>query len=415
MTGSDDRWPQRRSGFGGGGWVRLLGDLPGQQVLLAEWPPSRATERLEAAGAEVTPVGDRWPEGAAWDLVCLDLAVGHGPVLAGRVLDGDLVAEAARRVRPGGQLVMIAAHRGNPLHLLDRAGGRAVGTSAVTWRGLQRWLARVDMAPSRRFGLLRTAAAPVAAFDLDAPRATAALVGATASHVSGARAVALRLLLLAARRPALLAAATPGLAVVARHRSALPSTPPDAFPVTAVIGNNDSDEGKIVRGEPPRALEKDYPRAECAAAEIEALAALAAAGVEAVPRFIARTADTRVCTSWLPGAALRVDRLSASELLHWTLAAARMLLGVQRRTKRPDGSVLVHGDYWLGNLLVDEQRAAIVGIVDWTEARWGSHEVDRAFLLTTVERCSHLPQMARDAAVLTGRAVFDVTDERATA
>ena len=65
-------------------------------------------------------------------------------------------------------------------------------------------------------------------------------------------------------------------------------------------------------------------------------------------------------------------------------AAARALALLQSSTRHEDGTVLVHGDYWLGNLIVD--RGQVVGVFDWELAQRGSPEEDRRFLADSLVR-----------------------------
>ncbi len=70
------------------------------------------------------------------------------------------------------------------------------------------------------------------------------------------------------------------------------------------------------------------------------------------------------------------------ELIRFVERAASALSVLQAHTRHPDGSVLVHGDYWLGNVLIDRDR--LVGVIDWEEAHRGSDVVDRVFLVESL-------------------------------
>ena len=94
--------------------------------------------------------------------------------------------------------------------------------------------------------------------------------------------------------------------------------------------------------------------------------------------------------SWLVGDPLVVEELDDDALVLWTARAARLLAHLQHLTRHPDGTVLVHGDLWLGNLLVAGEE--ISGVVDWTRARRGSPEIDRRFLVDSVHH--HRPDPA---------------------
>ncbi len=47
--------------------------------------------------------------------------------------------------------------------------------------------------------------------------------------------------------------------------------------------------------------------------------------------------------------------------------------GVQRR---PNADVLIHGDFWPGNVMFDQSR--LVAVLDWEDAKWGDPLVDLA-------------------------------------
>lgn len=59
-------------------------------------------------------------------------------------------------------------------------------------------------------------------------------------------------------------------------------------------------------------------------------------------------------------------------------------------------SVRVHGDYWLGNLLVDESGSYIVGVIDWSDTGWGTMQEDLAQLVDTWVRQAGLGSSAAD-------------------
>ncbi len=99
-----------------------------------------------------------------------------------------------------------------------------------------------------------------------------------------------------------------------------------------------------------------------------------------------------------------VDRLDDDDLVAWTARAAALLARLQELTGSADGTVLVHGDFWLGNLLVEGDR--VTGLVDWGDARRGSPDVDRRFLVESLARRQRVEpalrarlEEARDAAL----------------
>ena len=83
-------------------------------------------------------------------------------------------------------------------------------------------------------------------------------------------------------------------------------------------------------------------------------------------------------TTRLPGTPLAPKDLSDDRLMHWTEQAAATLALLQAATEDEDGTVLVHGDLWLGNLTVEGDD--VVGVFDWELAHRGSRQEDRDFL-----------------------------------
>jgi Ser/Thr protein kinase RdoA (MazF antagonist) len=162
--------------------------------------------------------------------------------------------------------------------------------------------------------------------------------------------------------------------------------------------------------------------AELTDARLAAMAAARDAGLP-VPRLIART-DVAVLLTWLPGRRM-LDVLGTSpgaatawgrrsgELhrrLHQVVApptvasvltdgghpfgAGREVPGV------PDGDRLLHLDWHPLNLLVDDARGEICGIVDWDNARRGSPFLDIArtdAILTLEPSLEDLPTAVRRA------------------
>ena len=366
-------------------WVDLVDVTPGDRVLLVDPGHRRALAPLLARTAHVVAVSpsdldDAHPgiptphdPGAGHDLVCLD---GVRPADA-------RLARLVEQLSPRGRVVQVVDNRLSPLRLADAARGRPRGPAPRAHLSLPlRSLRRTGLEVSQVFGLLRSSASPVTAFDLLSAEGVETTIRATLSHVGGARGVLLRRV--ARLPPSTVAWLSPAWLVVAeRPLSGATTAVVDHHPgrIIGKISNRDSDEFKVVRGDPAHTLEKHYaistPRAE-----VEALTELEEVGFTLAPRVVGLP-EERVCRfSWMTGEPLVLERLDDEALVRWTARAARLLARLQQLTRRPDGTVLVHGDYWLGNLLVADDR--ITGVVDWTRARRGSPEVDRRFLLASV-------------------------------
>jgi hypothetical protein len=362
----------------------------GADLAVVEHDPSRADERRallpQADAVRFAPETELLQQ--RWDLVAVEGDVGADDVMARR----------AAALAPGGRFVVVTDNRLSALRALDRARGKRAGTASVAGLPqLRRRLRKAGLRSHQEFGLLRSSLVPVTAFDLAAPRATAAVLAAAATHITGARRAGLAVITSVAGRRGV-GLLPPAWLVVARRAGDSPPLRPDRL--TGRIGYERTAVIKLLRGEPPASVEKRYPDAEAAAAEAMALDALAGAGIAPVARLEARKGPDRSVLSWLPGATLHVQALPEQELERWTERAATLLGEIQRRTRRADGTVLVHGDFWLGNVLVAGDR--IVGIIDWVGAHCGDAADDRGFLGSSLFgfRATNPALMARLAAAV---------------
>ena len=379
---------------GAGAWVELLDGAEGARVLIAEHSPGLAGMRLAREAAVVAFAdtdGTRarfrhvWlrnhradviidteqrlaSDGGPWDLVILDGVVsasggGHKPSLHNRL------QSLAASLAPHGRLVIVADNRLSPLRAVDRAIGRPTGPPGPFIHSMEKALRDAGLGTVQRFGLLRSSIDGVTAFDLDAPQAASAILAAAIVNMQYARATCLRLLRPMAERRAA-APIVPAWMLVA---SSCPWTSSLPRP-TGRLGHKGSEEAKLVRGEPPTALDKRYSTPEAAAREAMALRELEGRGLNVTPRLIARPGPDRLRQAWHPGRPVRPAALGPEELRAWVARAAQTIGTIQRATERSDGTVLVHGDYWLGNLLVED--GGVVAVLDWTGAHWGEPTED---------------------------------------
>lgn len=160
-------------------------------------------------------------------------------------------------------------------------------------------------------------------------------------------------------------------------------TGPAADRVVGKVSNRDSEEIKLLRGDPVSVVERRHLVAHTTG-EVAALREMESVGFARAPRIVGEPSAEASRYSWLPGATLVLDRLDEEALISWVGRAAEVLAEIQALTRRPDGTVLIHGDFWLGNLLTSGDR--ITAVVDWTEADRGSDAVDRSFLIESLER-----------------------------
>ena len=390
----DPRRAARLTAPGSGSWADLLDEPKGARVLVAEHSPGLVGLRMarEASvlgfaetdhalarfrqswladqpaelmfGSEERLAGDLGP----WDVIVVD---GLGPAGGAKGRLEARFRRLAAGLTPHGRLAVVTDNPLSPLRAADRAVGRAAGPSGPSLRSVQRALGDTGMRVTQRFGLLRSSVDGVTAFDLDAPQAGSAVLAAAVVNIEPARALGLRLLRPLARRRAA-ALMVPAWLIVASSSSA-PWVPSPSRP-TGRLGHRGSEESKLLRGEPPVELEKRYSTPEAAAREAMALGELEARGLALAPRVVAQPGPDRLRQTWHPGRPMRPGGLRRQELRTWVARAARTIGTIQRATERSDGTVLVHGDFWLGNLLVDADQ--VVAVLDWTRAHWGEPTED---------------------------------------
>jgi len=418
-AGLDRGAAARLTAAGAGAWIDLLDGLEGARVLLAEHSPGLAGMRVagEAAVVGLAEADDAradfrrtWMAGQPPELIVgaeSRLAVDQGPwdlvIVDGlpTVCGHDQTSPLDVRLRrltaglaPQGRLVVISDNRVSPLRAADRAVGRPAGPSGPCLMSIERAVRRAGMEVTQRFGLLRSSADGVTAFDLDAPRAASAILAATTVRTELTRVIALGLLRrLAERRAAALA--VPAWMVVASPSSH--AWTPSPLRPSGRLGHEDSEESKVLRGEPPAELDKRCSTPDAAAREAMALRVLEACGLTIAPRLLGQPSPERIRQTWQPGRPMRPAGLRRDDLRAWVGRAAQTLATMQRATERGDGSVLVHGDYWLGNLLVD--GGTVVAVLDWTRAHWGDRAEDLHHLVDHLVRMRLAP--ARDVRLLT--------------
>ena len=393
-AGLDTQTAARLTAPGAGSWADLLDEPEGARVLVAEHGPGLASRRMarEASvlgfadtdharvafrqgwladqpaelvfGSEERLAGDFGP----WDVVVVD---GLGPPAGAKARLEARARRLAAGLAPHGRLVVVTDNPLSPLRAADRAVGRAAGPSGPSLWSVQRVLRDTGMRVTQRFGLLRSSVDGVTAFDLDAPQAASAVLAAAIVNIEPLRALGLRILRPLARRRAA-ALMVPAWLVVASPSSA-PYAPSPSRP-TGRLGHRGSEESKLLRGEPPVELDKRYSTADAAAREAMALGELAARGLALAPRVVAQPGPDRLRQTWHAGRPMRPGGLRRHELRTWVARAARTIGTIQRATERGDGTVLVHGDYWLGNLLVAGDK--VVAVLDWTRAHWGEPTED---------------------------------------
>ena len=362
-------------------WVDLVDIDPQARVLLVDGAGRRAEASLRRVSTDVTVVaGSAFGsaigpaigsvDGRSFDVVCLDQV--DVAALPQQFWDGVRTDRAV--------VVVVGDTRTSPLRVLDRvtrrdsSSERSTSSRQTRGRAVRRLRAR-GLTTHQAFGLLRSGDAPVVAFDALAGSSLAAVLGSTRAHVDGWRGTALNG---AARLPASqVLRLCPAWLVVAGGAG------PAADRVVGKVSNRDSEEIKILRGDPVSAVERRF-LVDQTNGEVAALRELELVGFARAPRVLGEPTPAVSRCSWLPGATLALDRLDEDSLARWVGRAAEVLAEIQDLTRRSDGTVLVHGDFWLGNLLTSGDQ--VTAVVDWTESYRGPADVDREFLITSLAR-----------------------------
>ncbi len=334
------------------GWIEMVDDL-GPRVCIdtaGEWTDLRA--RLVRRGVDI--VDD---PSSATTLILDESALGQI----------DLAA-------PSVTILCMITNRWSPLHWLD-GGPRG---SFVRLSGVRR---RVEQhgRTTRTFGVFRSTTQPLAVIGLDTPNASRLTVSALGVHISGWRRGFLRASMQFGPVGRMFA---PGWLVIAVGEGRDLGLDP-----TGQIGYQQSVGFTRVMGEPPRYIEREAAM-DVLAAETAALEELSVTTMASVvPSVVRSPSDVQqppggrapsLVMSLLAGRPLRPRQMTDGEIDVWTRRAARLLDELQSVSLHADGTVLVHGDYWLGNMLVDGEQ--IVGLIDWETAHRGNPTEDRDFL-----------------------------------
>lgn len=383
-----------------GAWVQLLHIGADEDVLLLDAAPSRALDRIASVARTLGVRPGRVPGTGAglhpaasvvaaeledhllrtWDVVIVD----------GAVPSVDLLSRLRASLRDGGRVVVVTDNPRSPLapkESLDGPDTFGPGLPGVlcTPTHLTRRLEEAALVVDQWFGLFRSSTVSTTAYELGSPVATRMVLAAALVHLTGRRAAGVRVL---RRLPApVQRGLVPGWMVVARASSGPARA--DELRIVGRMGYERTPDAKVLLGEPPAALERTYADESSAEAEAMALRTLAAAGLEMAPELLGRPRPEVCRIAWVDGHDLPVRTMPEAELVRRTEEAAELLGRIQSATRRPDGTVLVHGDYWLGNTLLVGDR--LRWVIDWGAARWGDPEVDRSFLVHGLNGFRPLP------------------------
>lgn len=329
-----------------GAWADLLPISSKDEVLyISAHPSAPAVDRLRqradavyvVSQADVQPIIHRWP------------------VVVGEHLD----IESARRVvgasDDSSMVALVADNQRSPLPGAPRSGWTpanlselqgALGTDAVA------------------FGLLRSSDVPTTALRMDLPHLSTIVLGPATSGAARARRLGISALSFLAQRGAA-ARVVPAWLLLRAPSREVPS---------GRIGVAENDQGAVIYGSGPDAVEKVFRNEAEVAAVRRSLSALQAAGLDPGGRIVEQPSPLRLRLEWVPGIVLDASSIDADELARWTTRAAYLLGKIHRSTRRSDGLVLCHGDFWLGAIVVDHSQ--VRGIIDWTDSRWDDPAVD---------------------------------------
>ena len=369
----------------GAGWVDLLLLVPDARVLLVGTGTAEEVAALERRGATVTSAATYTDAAAHLEPGPWDAVIFVGGLDRRRPVAAATVGAAAAELAPGGTLAVVASNQWSTARLVAGRHGHAA-PSGLALRPTRRLVTAAGLDRLQVFALFRSRESIAAAFDIAAPRAAASVLGDVSGSARGFRRLAIRTMRTAgAYSPALWPRLSSWLLLASAGPPDRPSLADGALRPTGRVSLSGSRESRVLLGEPPVASEKRYDSVAAAEREHEALLTLAAAGCSLTPRVLTRPAPDILRLSWIDGVTLAIADLTVDELECWIMKAGRVLASIHACTRRPGSdTVLLHGDFWLGNLIVQGDR--IVGVIDWTESRWGPAENDVRHLVAIAVR-----------------------------
>ncbi|MGI9616560.1 MAG: aminoglycoside phosphotransferase family protein [Acidimicrobiales bacterium] len=352
-----------------GAWADLIPISSTDKILyISAHPSARAVERLRERAEAVHLVSP----------ADLDSAVHRSGVVVCEHLDIDSARQIVKACDETTTVALVADNRISPL--------RSTGSSGWTPLNLAE-IRRTLGAETVAFGLLRSSEIPTTALRTDLPHLGAVVLGPTASGSGKVRRVGIEILSFLARHEAIGPILPAWLALRAPTRE-VPS---------GRIGVAENDQGAVIFGNGPDAVEKVFRSEAEVAAVRTSLSLLHAAGLDPGGRILAQPSRLRLRLEWVPGTVLDANSIDAVSLALWTERAAHLLGRIHGSTRRIDGSVRCHGDYWLGAVVVDD--GLVRGVIDWTDSRWGDPAVDLDTLTSVAHTRDDLDRGQRAAVI----------------
>ncbi|NNF53256.1 MAG: phosphotransferase [Acidimicrobiales bacterium] len=353
-------------------WAELL-DLQGNERVAVFSPdPASIRNRLKDRVAELVTLDAAHTSEKGWDLLILD-----GPARS-----TDLKA-CWSTVRPGGRIVLVVDNPRSPLRALNPLMGKPLGTSYGRYGRVRRRLEAAGCPNVQTFALLRSSQSSPTAFRTDLPAIASIVLSSAMSTAGRGRRTAIALLRSFAKRGRSRGLA-PAWMVVASDQPLLdrPTTP------TGRIGVEHNDQGAVVLGTGPYGVEKFYRDPAHLAATRATLEMLENIRFRLAPVVIAQPAPNRLQLKWTPGQDIDGFKMRPHELRRWLDRAGFVLGTLQRLSYDESGTVLVHGDFWLGATLRNGDE--ISGVIDWDHCHRGDPRTDMLTLTAIASARSDL-------------------------
>lgn len=368
-----------------GAWADLIPITSTDEVVyVSAHPSARAVDRLrQRAGAvRVVSQADMHPEIHRWGVVI------------GEHLDIDSARRIVNACEMATMVALVADNRWSPLRRGDRSGWTPANLAEI----------RAALgAGAVAFGLLRSSEIATTALRTDLPHLGPVVLGPAGSGAGKVRRLGISVLSFLARR----GAAGPVLPAWLVLRAPTREVP------SGRIGVAENDQGAMIFGSGPDAVEKVFRSEAEVAAVRTSLSALHAAGLDPGGRILAQPSPLRLRLEWVPGTVLDANAMDAGALALWTERAAHLLGRIHGSTRRSDGSVRCHGDFWLGAVVVDD--GLVRGIIDWTDSRWDDPAVDLDTLTAVARTRADLDGRQRTAVIAAADHGYRAGQEAVTA
>jgi hypothetical protein len=361
-----------------GAWADLIGLDGNERVLFIGSDRSKgAIERLRSRARDVTTI--------TGPMEVRELAQQRWNVVVCEHLGFETAVAVAAQFASADQLVFVIDNKLSPL--APKAGFGPGWTPRMLLRFADRLGDQAQI-----FALLRSADLPTTSFRLDLPQLASVVLTGAAVGAGPVRAQAIAWLARLAKRD-LAKYVVPAWLIVRSNRADSP---------TGRLAVAENDQGVVLYGSGPDSIEKVFTDPADIEAVRQATATLGAAGLDVeVGRVLSQPFPNRLRLEWVDGDVLDANALEPRLLAIWTERAAEVLGLIHSRSLADDRSVLVHGDFWLGAVVV--RGDSIIGVIDWTDSRRGSPVEDLQTLTAVSRSRSDLTSSEREIVVTAAR------------